>query len=55
MLRGFVGDVLPPLSVTVTLKLNRLPVAVVGVPLITPVEVLRPNPGGKLPVYAHVG
>lgn len=41
-------------SVTVTVKLKGLPVAVVGVPLIAPEE-LRLKPGGKVPpVWAQV-
>ena len=37
------------LSVTCTVKLNGLPVAVVGVPEITPVVALTESPPGKAP------
>jgi hypothetical protein len=47
---GWGGDVVPALSLTVTLKLNGLPAALLGVPLIVPVEVLRVRPGGKDPM-----
>jgi hypothetical protein len=43
-------DIVPKLSLTVTLKLNGLPDALVGVPLMVPVEVLRVRPGGKDPM-----
>jgi hypothetical protein len=42
-------DTLPAGSVAVTLKLNGLPVAVVGVPPITPVDAFSVSPGGKEP------
>jgi hypothetical protein len=42
-------DVVPALSLTVTLKLNGLPAALVGVPLIAPVETLSERPGGNDP------
>ena len=47
---GCTGDVAPLLSLTVTLKLNGLPDALVGVPLMVPVEELRESPGGSAPV-----
>src|ERR1051325_8842303 len=43
------ADVAPALSLTVTLKLNGLPTALVGVPLIPPVAALRLKPGGSDP------
>jgi hypothetical protein len=43
-------EVAPLLSFTVTLKLKGLPVALVGVPVITPVDALRERPGGRDPV-----
>ena len=46
---GCAGEVTPLLSLTVTLKLNGLPVTVVGVPLITPVEEFSAKPGGSDP------
>jgi hypothetical protein len=42
--------VLLALSLTCTVNANGLPVAVLGVPLITPVEALRVNPGGRAPL-----
>jgi hypothetical protein len=47
---AFAADVLPPLSLTVTLKLKGLPAAVVGVPLIAPVSGLSVRPGGSDPL-----
>ena len=44
------ADVLPALSLTVTLNAKGLPVAVVGVPLITPVEGFSVKPGGGVPL-----
>jgi hypothetical protein len=44
------GDVELALSLTVTLKLNGLPVAVVGVPLMTPVAALSVSPVGRDPL-----
>ena len=38
-----------PESAAFTVKPNGLPVAVVGVPLITPVLAFRPKPGGNEP------
>ena len=43
------ADTLPSGSVAVTLKLKGLPVAVVGVPPITPVAPFRVRPGGSEP------
>jgi len=43
------GEVLPALSVTVTLKLNGLPTVVEGVPLIAPLEAFSHKPGGNEP------
>ena len=37
------------MSRTVTLNENGLPAVVAGVPLITPVEMFKVNPGGKDP------
>jgi hypothetical protein len=49
------AETLPAVSVAVTLKLNGLPVAVVGVPLIAPVAVFSVKPGGNEPeATAHV-
>ena len=44
------ADVLPALSWTVTLNTNGLPVAVVGVPLIAPVDAFSTRPGGGVPL-----
>jgi len=42
-------EVVPALSLTVTLKLNGLPAALVGVPLMLPFEALSARPGGNDP------
>jgi hypothetical protein len=44
------GDVLPAVSLTVTLKLKGLPTALDGVPLITPLDALSVRPVGSDPV-----
>jgi hypothetical protein len=56
MLRACVADCGPPAleSVTLIVKLNGLPVAVVGVPVIAPVLELRVRPGGNVPVELNV-
>ena len=46
--RARAGEVVTA-SFTVTLKLNGLPVVVVGVPLMTPLEALRLRPAGRAP------
>ena len=46
---GCGGDVVPALSLTVTVKPNGLPAALVGVPLILPFDALSESPGGKEP------
>lgn len=51
MLKAFAAETLFALSFTVTLKLNGLPVAVVGVPAMVPVAAFSAKPGGKLPVF----
>src|SRR5436189_42586 len=51
---GCAGDVAPLLSLTVTLKVKGLPVAVVGVPLITPVAEFSVSPGGSDPVAVQL-
>jgi hypothetical protein len=43
------AEMLPTLSLTVTLKLNGLPTAVEGVPLIAPLEAFSDKPGGNEP------
>jgi hypothetical protein len=43
-------EVAPALSPTFTLKLNGLPVAAVGVPLITPELAFTVRPGGSVPL-----
>ena len=43
------AEVLPALSLVVTLNANGLPAAFVGVPLIAPVPALSANPGGSDP------
>jgi hypothetical protein len=43
------GEVLAPLSLTVTLKLLALVPAVVGIPLITPVAGFNVSPAGSDP------
>jgi hypothetical protein len=43
------AEVLPTLSLTVTLKLNGLPVALEGLPLIGPLEAFSDKPGGNEP------
>jgi hypothetical protein len=44
------AEVTPRLSWTVTLKVNGLPAAVDGAPLMTPEEEFSVNPGGRLPL-----
>jgi hypothetical protein len=43
------AEVSPTLSLTVMLKPNGLPVALEGVPLITPLEAFSDKPGGNEP------
>ena len=47
------GEVVPLLSLTVTLKLYGLPTAEVGVPPITPVVAFRLRPGGSEPAATN--
>jgi hypothetical protein len=47
---AFAGDVVPAVSLTVTLKLKGLPTALEGVPLIAPLAALSVSPGGSDPV-----
>jgi hypothetical protein len=44
------AEATPRLSLTVTLKINGLPMAVDGVPLMAPEEALRFRPGGREPL-----
>jgi hypothetical protein len=48
--KGCGGETPPTLSFTVTLNLNGLPTAVVGVPLMTPVAAVSVSPGGRDPL-----
>ena len=43
------ADVVPALSLTVTVKVNGLPDALVGVPLMVPFDALSERPGGSDP------
>ena len=45
------GETAPAVSLTVTLKMNGLPLEDVGVPLITPVVELKATPGGSPPEF----
>ncbi len=46
---GCGGETAPALSFVVTLKLNGLPVALVGVPPIAPLDAFSVKPGGSAP------
>jgi hypothetical protein len=48
---GRPGEIAPALSLTVTLKLNGLPLVEVGLPLIAPVVEAKANPGGSVPEF----